>query len=162
VLVVDDGETNRKLIQFVLGRAGAIVFQAENGQQAVDRVMAEPFDLILMDMQMPVMDGHQATAELRRHGVTVPILALTANSMKGDEERCLAAGCSGFLSKPIDGDRLLRGVGEALRAAARALHDRTTATPPRESTPAKNEPSSPCAPSESVSLPDFQEPALNW
>jgi two-component system sensor histidine kinase/response regulator len=162
ILLVEDGTTNRKLIDLVLRRAGARVTMAENGQIGLDLGRKQKFDLILMDMQMPVMDGHQATAELRRHGVTVPIIALTANSMKGDEERCLAAGCSGFLSKPIDGDRLLRGVGEALRAAARALHDRTTATPPRESPPAKNEPSSPCAPSESVSLPDFQEPALNW
>ena len=70
MLVVDDGETNRKLIQLVLGRAGAKIFQAENGQQAVERRMAEPFDLILMDMQMPVMDGYKATPKLRSRGMT--------------------------------------------------------------------------------------------
>jgi two-component system, sensor histidine kinase and response regulator len=162
ILLVEDGTTNRKLIDLVLRRAGACVTMAENGQIGLDVGRKQKFDLILMDMQMPVMDGYQATAELRRLGVTIPILALTANSMKGDEERCLAAGCSGFLSKPIDGDRLLQGVSGALRAAARAPQDKTTAPPPRESTPAKNEPIAPCAPSESVSLPDFQEPALNW
>jgi PAS domain S-box-containing protein len=114
VLVVDDGETNRKLIQFVLGRAGAKVFSANNGRQAVDRALAEPFDLILMDMQMPVMDGYQATGELRARGVIAPIIALTANAMKGDEERCREAGCSGYLSKPIDMDLLLSIVANAL------------------------------------------------
>jgi PAS domain S-box-containing protein len=116
VLVVDDGETNRKLIQFVLGRAGAKVFSAENGRQAVDRALAEPFDLILMDMQMPVMDGYQATSELRAQGVTAPIIALTANAMKGDEARCRDAGCSGYLSKPIDMDLLLTTVARTLAA----------------------------------------------
>ncbi|HEV8002699.1 MAG TPA: PAS domain S-box protein [Planctomycetaceae bacterium] len=114
VLVVDDGETNRKLIQFVLGRVGAKVFQAENGRQAVERALTEPFDLILMDMQMPVMDGYQATSQLRAHGVTAPIIALTANAMKGDEARCREAGCSGYLSKPIDSDLLLATVARAL------------------------------------------------
>ncbi len=114
VLVVDDGETNRKLIQFVLSRAGAKVFQAENGQQAVERALAEHFDLILMDMQMPVMDGYQATCELRSRGIAVPIIALTANAMKGDEARCREAGCSGYLAKPIDMDLLLAMVTNAL------------------------------------------------
>ncbi len=126
VLVVDDGETNRKLIQFVLSRAGAKVFQAENGQQAVDRVMAEPFDLILMDMQMPVMDGYHATAELRTRGITVPIIALTANAMKGDEVRCREVGCSGYLAKPIDMDLLLAMVTSAL---TESVHTRSVPPP---------------------------------
>ncbi|HEX4142238.1 MAG TPA: ATP-binding protein [Pirellulales bacterium] len=116
LLVVDDGDTNRKLVQLVLGRAGARVEAAENGQQAVARATTEPFDLILMDMQMPVMDGYTATAELRARGVTVPIIALTANAMKWDEDRCLEAGCSGYLSKPIDQDLLLVTVAAALGA----------------------------------------------
>ncbi len=162
ILLVEDGTTNRKLIDLVLRRAGARVTMAENGQIGLNLGRQQKFDLILMDMQMPVMDGYQATAELRRMGVTVPILALTANSMKGDEERCLAAGCSGFLSKPIDGDRLLQGVAGALRAARRAAQDKTAATAPRESTPTKNEPIAPSDSSQSLGLPDFQEPALNW
>jgi CheY-like chemotaxis protein/HPt (histidine-containing phosphotransfer) domain-containing protein len=114
VLVVDDGDTNRKLIQLVLGRAGAQVEAVENGLQAVSRATTESFDLILMDMQMPIMDGYTATAELRTRGVTVPIIALTANAMKWDEARCLEAGCSGYLSKPIDQDLLLATVAAAL------------------------------------------------
>jgi two-component system, sensor histidine kinase and response regulator len=117
ILLVEDGATNRKLIDLVLRRAGAQVAMAENGQIGVNLALADTFDLILMDMQMPVMDGYLATAALRRHGLTLPIVALTANSMKGDAERCVAAGCSGFLSKPIDTERLLNGVAAALRSA---------------------------------------------
>jgi PAS domain S-box-containing protein len=114
VLVVDDGDTNRKLIRLVLGRAGAEVEQAENGQQAVERALAESFDVILMDMQMPVMDGYAATRKLRSRGLTIPIIALTANAMKGDDLKCLEAGCSGYLSKPIDQDLLLTTVSRVL------------------------------------------------
>jgi PAS domain S-box-containing protein len=116
ILVVDDGDTNRKLIRLVLGRAGAQVEQAENGQQAVERALAESFDLILMDMQMPVMDGYAATRKLRSRGVTIPIIALTANAMKGDDQKCLEAGCSGYLPKPIDQDLLLTTVSRVLDA----------------------------------------------
>jgi PAS domain S-box-containing protein len=118
ILLVEDGATNRKLVDLVLRRAGARVTTAENGKIAIELARSHAFDLILMDMQMPVMDGYVATAELRRSGLTIPILALTANAMKGDAERCAAAGCSGFLSKPIDGQRLLDGVAAALRNAA--------------------------------------------
>jgi PAS domain S-box-containing protein len=119
ILVVDDGETNRKLIKLVLGRVGAQVETAENGQRAIDRATNESFDLILMDMQMPIMDGYAATGELRQRGLTIPIIALTANAMKWDEARCLGAGCSGYLSKPIDQDLLLVTVAAALEASSR-------------------------------------------
>ncbi len=114
MLVVDDGDMNRKLIRLVLERAGAQVEQAENGKEAVERTLAEPFDLILMDMQMPVMDGYAATRELRARGVAIPIIALTANAMKGDEARCREAGCSGYLAKPIDLDFLLTTIAETV------------------------------------------------
>ncbi len=77
------------------------------GKRAVERATTERFDLILMDMQMPIMDGYAATAELRARGVSIPIIALTANAMKWDEARCIEAGCSGYLSKPIDHGSLL-------------------------------------------------------
>jgi two-component system, sensor histidine kinase and response regulator len=115
ILLVEDGATNRKLISLILRRAGANVTTAENGQIGLDLAAKHTFDLILMDMQMPVMDGYMAATQLRRRGVTTPIIALTAHSLKGDEERCREAGCSGYLSKPIDSDRLLRIVGDALR-----------------------------------------------
>ncbi|HTU26862.1 MAG TPA: ATP-binding protein [Pirellulales bacterium] len=134
ILVVDDGDTNRKLIQLVLGRVGARVEAAENGRQAVERATTEPFDLILMDMQMPVMDGYEAAATLRERGVTVPIIALTANAMKWDEQRCLDAGCSGYLSKPIDQDLLLVTVAAALGVEA-SSPTATSAAPAPPPTP---------------------------
>jgi PAS domain S-box-containing protein len=114
ILVVDDGESNRKLIHLVLERAGVTVESACDGREAVDAATANPFDLILMDMQMPVMDGFTATSTLREQGYKAPIIALTADAMKGTEAKCLAAGCSGFLTKPVDMDKLVRVVGEVL------------------------------------------------
>lgn len=144
VLLVEDGDTNRKLISLMLRRAGAEVTTAENGQLAVDLVANNPFDLILMDMQMPVMDGYTATTELRLRGATMPIIALTAHAMKGDMEKCKAAGCCGYLSKPVDSDELLRTVADAL-----ATSDTGTSEPSHS--PA--EPSAPGSPLVS-SLPD--------
>lgn len=115
ILLVEDGSTNRKLISLVLRRAGAHVTTAENGLVGVEMATTTPFDLIIMDMQMPIMDGYTATTTLRGQGVTVPVIALTAHAMKGDEEKCLAAGCTGYLTKPIDSDRLIRMIGEELR-----------------------------------------------
>jgi CheY-like chemotaxis protein/HPt (histidine-containing phosphotransfer) domain-containing protein len=97
-----------------LGDAGAEVVSAENGQTAVELAVAQQFDLILMDMQMPVMDGYAATVELRRRGVKVPIIALTAYAMAEDRNKCLASGCSDYLPKPIEEEVLLRTVREHL------------------------------------------------
>ena len=118
VLVVDDGSTNRKLIKLMLERAGATVRVAENGQVAVDMAKRLPFDVILMDMQMPVLDGYSATRQLREQGFTRPIIALTANAMKGDREKCEQAGCSRYLSKPINIDELMRTVTDCLVSTA--------------------------------------------
>ncbi|HEX4053146.1 MAG TPA: ATP-binding protein [Tepidisphaeraceae bacterium] len=107
VLVVEDGTSNQKLITIVLQRAGATVELAKNGQIGFDKAIAGKYDVILMDMQMPVMDGFTATRRLREEGCKLPIIALTANAMKGEEEKCKAAGCSGYLSKPINMDLLL-------------------------------------------------------
>ncbi len=114
ILLVEDGDTNRRLIGLVLERAGAQVTMAENGRIGVDLGMKTPFDLLLMDMQMPVMDGYAATAQLRQRGVTAPIIALTAHAMKGDENKCRVAGCSGYVTKPIDADLLIRTIAEML------------------------------------------------
>ncbi len=115
VLLVEDGETNRQLIHLVLEDAGAQVVCAEHGERGLDLACREPFDVILMDMQMPVLDGYQATRRLRECGCKLPIIALTAHAMRGDQEKCFAAGCSHYLSKPIDIDELLRTVASALR-----------------------------------------------
>jgi signal transduction histidine kinase/CheY-like chemotaxis protein/CHASE3 domain sensor protein/HPt (histidine-containing phosphotransfer) domain-containing protein len=114
ILLIEDGETNRELIQLVLSEAGASVVCAENGQLGLEAAAHESFDLILMDVQMPVMDGYTATRRLREQGCTTPIIALTAHAMRGDQQKCREAGCTGYLSKPVDIDLLLRTVGEAI------------------------------------------------
>lgn len=111
VLLVEDGPDNQRLIAFHLRRLGLEVTVADDGVQgyqmatgAVDR--GDPFDIVLMDMQMPRMDGYEATAKLREGGYTRPIIALTAHAMSTDRQRCLAAGCTDYLTKPLQPDRL--------------------------------------------------------
>ncbi len=114
VLVVDDGETNIQLVSVYLRKANVSFETASNGKIAVEKVNSGNFDVVLMDMQMPVMDGFQATKLLREQGHTLPIIALTANAMAQDRKRCLEAGCNGFLTKPISRDRLYREISLAV------------------------------------------------
>ncbi len=114
VLVVDDGEENCELLQVVLGDVGLTVDCAANGQIGVEKATAQPYDIVLMDMQMPVMDGYTAARKLREQGYEAPIIALTADAMKGFEKRCLAAGCTAYLTKPVDLDRLVEYLAERL------------------------------------------------
>ena len=114
VLVVDDGAENRELVTLVLTEQGLWMEEAENGQEALDKVAAGGIDLILMDMNMPVMDGYTAVKALRARGVTTPVVAFSANAMKGYEEEVLAAGCSACLSKPVDIDALISCVASLL------------------------------------------------
>ncbi len=108
VLLVDDGDSNRKLISLILKRAGAKLVEACDGQQACDAALgSETFDVILLDMQMPIMDGYTAAGKMREAGLTTPIIALTAHAMKGDREQCLEAGCSDYLTKPVSAEELL-------------------------------------------------------
>ena len=114
VLLVDDGASNRELVALLLRRAGLEVCEAESGVEALDRVAEATFDLVLMDMQMPVMDGYTATRRLRESGHSMPIVALTGNAMQGDEDKCRAAGCSHFLTKPVDFDALFDVLSDTL------------------------------------------------
>ncbi|HVS71179.1 MAG TPA: response regulator [Phycisphaerae bacterium] len=113
VLLVDDSDDTRALIAHFLSRAGLRVTTAADGRHACDLAFAPgapPIDLVLMDMQMPVMDGYAAAREMRRRNARYPIVALTANAMPGEENRCLAAGCNGYISKPIDRQALIDAV----------------------------------------------------
>jgi len=114
VLVVDDGRENRELVRLVLEAAGLVVVEAEHGARALQAIEREPADLVLMDMQMPVMDGATATRALRERGHRMPILALTANVMKGFERDVEAAGFSGAIAKPIDIDLMLGQLAQHL------------------------------------------------
>ncbi len=115
VLLAEDGFDNRELIRTVLQAAGATVETAENGQEAVARAEAEPFDVVLMDMNMPVLDGYEATRMLRDRGYGWPILALTASVLLSDTDRCLAAGCNEHLAKPIDRGQLIGRIAAYVR-----------------------------------------------
>ncbi|MGA2256768.1 MAG: ATP-binding protein, partial [Thermoguttaceae bacterium] len=129
VLLAEDGPDNLYLISAFLKDAGADVTAVENGQFAVESVLAahktvRPFDAILMDMQMPVMDGYAATRKLRASGYTIPIIALTAHAMVEDCQKCLDAGCNDYATKPIDWKKLLAMLA---RWMARASTDRRAA-----------------------------------
>ena len=115
VLLAEDGPDNQRLIARYLVRSGADVTVVENGRLAADAARAGAFDVVLMDMQMPELDGYGATSLLRHEGYTRPIIALTAHSMAGDRERCIRAGCDDFLTKPISRDALLDGVAHWAR-----------------------------------------------
>lgn len=130
ILVVDDMETNRRLVSMFLKRAGATVASVENGALAVEAVEKGDFQIVLMDMQMPVMDGYTATMLLRQKGYDRPIIALTAHAMRGDREKCEMAGCSGYVPKPVNMDILI----DTVKAAAESLAAKIAAAEPEVAT----------------------------
>jgi signal transduction histidine kinase/ActR/RegA family two-component response regulator len=122
VLLCEDGPDNQRLIAMVLQKAGAEVELAGDGRQGIDAATAalaagRPFDVVLMDMQMPRVDGYEATRQLRHLGFLQPVIALTAHAMAGDRQRCLDAGCTDYASKPIDRAALVRMIAEHSRRA---------------------------------------------
>ncbi|NIA06630.1 MAG: response regulator [Actinobacteria bacterium] len=106
VLVAEDNHTNQQFIELLLQKMGLETMAVADGRQAVDKATRESFDLILMDIQMPNMNGYEATKTLREKNVTTPIIALTAHAMVGDAEKCIEAGCDDYLPKPFDQQQL--------------------------------------------------------
>jgi CheY-like chemotaxis protein len=112
ILLAEDNCDNQRVISQLLSISGAEVTPAANGQVAIDLALAaraegRPFDVILMDMQMSILDGYEATRQLRAECIATPIIALTAHAMTDDRAECLRIGCDDFVSKPIDWDNLL-------------------------------------------------------
>ena len=107
VLVVEDNDTNLRLIQFILESLGAKVIVAFDGVQAVALATREKPDLILMDIQIPIMDGLECTRRIRETDDRVPIIAITSYAMKGDREKALEAGCTDYVEKPIQPERFV-------------------------------------------------------
>jgi CheY-like chemotaxis protein len=111
ILLVEDGKVNQIVVAKMLQDAGAMIQIAENGKlgiEAVERAkQSQEFDVILMDMQMPVMDGYEATFRLRQSGFKRPIIAVTAHALTGDMDKTLQAGCSAYISKPVDRSKLI-------------------------------------------------------
>jgi CheY-like chemotaxis protein len=122
ILLVEDNLINQKVACRILEKSGNRVTCAADGREALEAFQPARFDLILMDIQMPLMDGLEATVELRKRepalGRRTPILALTANAMQGDRERCLATGMDGYITKPIKAPELLQIIAETVASAA--------------------------------------------
>ncbi|HEX3356423.1 MAG TPA: ATP-binding protein [Tepidisphaeraceae bacterium] len=148
ILLCEDGLDNQRLISLYLDRAGATVQIAENGKIGVEMASIQKFDLILMDMQMPEMDGYTAASKLRAKGIDVPIIALTANALSEDRAKCLASGCSDYLSKPITKELLLQTVAGYLKSKNQKEEPSMAATQATNQNPIR---------SEFASDPDMQE-----
>ena len=116
VLIVEDSPTNQMLIELLLKKLGLVTDLAENGLQAVQKTAAKRYDVILMDILMPVMNGYEAARQIRINSIDTPIIALTACAMKGDDEKCFAAGCNEYLSKPTDRKKLVDTLAKYLSA----------------------------------------------
>ena len=129
LLVIDDAAENRELLSLVLADLGLECDTAENGAIGVEMTGNQHYDVILSDIQMPVMDGYEAVAAMRKNGITQPVVALTANAMKGYEETILQAGFSHYMTKPIDIDGLTRLLAKLLGGTPKAPGDISTTAP---------------------------------
>ncbi len=129
ILVAEDNYTNQLVARAILEGAGVLVKIVENGQEAVAAVQHEPFDAVLMDIQMPKMNGYEATRQIRTLPgcEELPIIAMTAHAMKGDEEKCLEAGMDGYVAKPINQDRFFYTLWRLLRNRKRVVRSKEAA-----------------------------------
>jgi signal transduction histidine kinase/CheY-like chemotaxis protein/HPt (histidine-containing phosphotransfer) domain-containing protein len=143
ILLAEDNEINQLVACGILEQAGHTVEVAQNGSEVCPMLAARPFDVVLMDIQMPVMDGFQATAEIRQReketGAHMPVIAMTAHAMAGYKERCLAAGMDGYVTKPIQHQLLLQVLAEIQLAAPAALPAMQGDASPGEATPSATE-----------------------
>ncbi|MCC7176403.1 MAG: response regulator [Bryobacterales bacterium] len=116
ILVVEDNFTNQKVVAGMLGKRGYHILVASHGLEAIEALKRDPCDLVLMDVQMPVLDGLETTRQIRQDGrwPGLPIIGLTAHAMAGDRERCLEAGMDDYLSKPVTMQSLLAAVRKHL------------------------------------------------
>ena len=113
ILVAEDNDSNFILMTYILKRDYQFV-RAKNGQEAVEKVMSGNYDLVLMDIKMPIMDGLEATRQIRANGQTLPIVALTANAFDSDRRLAMEAGCDDFLSKPVSSEKCLEVIARLL------------------------------------------------
>ena len=101
ILIAEDHPVNRKLFESILVKQGYNVILAENGQEALELAQSRHPDLIFMDCQMPVMNGYESTRKIREQGLKIPIIAVTANALRGEQEKCFKSGMNDFLPKPF-------------------------------------------------------------
>lgn len=119
ILLVEDDRICQKLVAYILASAGAEVSVAEDGRLGVNAYLAaiesgQPFDLVLMDIRIPILNGCEATEELRRLGCQIPIIAITGHWSRGDHNRCLSAGCDAYVTKPVNKRRLVALISRIL------------------------------------------------
>jgi len=128
ILVVEDVPTNQMLAKALLNRMGLEVETANDGNEGMQQALTKEFDLIFMDIQMPNMNGYEATRALRAKGIKTPIVAMTAHAMKGDDQKCIEAGCDGYIAKPIDRRVLYEKACKYLSPQEQALIETAQAT----------------------------------
>lgn len=124
ILIVDDCEDNQFLFSHFLKRKGALVFTSFDGHEGVEKALSEHFDIILMDIQMPVMDGYAALTRLRALGVRVPVLAVTATTSIEEQQRINEAGFAGYISKPLDKELFFQTIFELTQESRKVIHAR--------------------------------------
>ncbi|MBN1392760.1 MAG: PAS domain S-box protein [Sedimentisphaerales bacterium] len=158
ILVVEDVLTNQKLMSHLLEKMGLEVTMVDDGHKAVQEASSQPFDIIFMDIQMPNMDGYEATRAIREKGIKTPIIALTAHAMPGDDQKCIDAGCDGYLSKPLMYSKLVKTIAKHLGATAKPV----IAESPDKSSNPKSEEKKTKEVKSTVEVDNADEAVMDW